>query len=133
MKKTQLARVLQERGTSIKELADAIGVSVRTIHNISCGSSKSLIARRKISNILRTKIWPDVEVTERVVTFMPGLEIEWPTAAKAREFAQELGSAAVRRGVTVGFTKPCSVTIEVDKPKRSAKSQNRKISGGSSE
>lgn len=135
MKKTQLARILRERGISIKELADAVGLSVRTIHNISCGNSKSLIARRKISNFLGAKIWPYVEVTERVLTLPLGTEFEYPKAEQARDAFDELTceltpGAVTRRGRVVIFNRPLVIAIEIEKPKCS-QSAKPKISGGS--
>ncbi len=111
-KKTKLHQVLRRRRISTRTLARSVGLNVRTIHNISCGSSRSQEGRQKITNFLGEQIWPDVPVTERKLVFSPEVEVESSTVKAAIEFAKQFPKNLVRRtGRIVNFSKPFSVII----------------------
>jgi transcriptional regulator with XRE-family HTH domain len=52
---------MSRHGVTTRELAAALGISVRTIHNISCKNSQSHSTRQKISDYLAANIWPDIQ------------------------------------------------------------------------
>jgi hypothetical protein len=59
-KSSRLREVLRRQGMTMRQLADVVGCSVRSIHNVSCGNSKSIKLRQTITNCLAANIWADI-------------------------------------------------------------------------
>ena len=133
-KRSRLFAILKQRGLPAKEFADSIGITVRTLHNVACGNSKSLLSRQKIVNALQVdQLWPGVFVTERVFTLPPGTEIEYPSVKAARDGVDELPPGSVNRsGRTLLFIQPVTVAIDIS-PAKSQRAKNRKMSASSVE
>jgi transcriptional regulator with XRE-family HTH domain len=137
MNERLLAQEQKKRGLSDEELAYLVGRNVRTIRNLKCGNSSSVALRQRITNILRTKIWPDIDVTEKVFVFRPGTNLELSPVSFARGWARMFNrlqpGVAVRQGQTIRFVRPIAVTFEIEPPLPGAADRNRKISSTSLE
>ncbi len=112
-----LAALLAKHGMSIKQLANALRYSPRSIHNLSCGNSKSRTARQKICNFFQESIW-GLEPTERAVVFPAGIEIDFSGhEADTREWLTELPDHVELRGTKLVFTRPAALLVVPDKAK----------------
>ncbi len=109
---SELQRILTEKQLKTAAVAHSIGLSVRSIHNVSCGSSKSRAARKKIQQFLQTQIWEDVPFTrEARLRFSLGDFLVFPTPAMAADFASELGTAGETIGRHVRIRVPVEMTF----------------------
>jgi transcriptional regulator with XRE-family HTH domain len=133
MKRSRLFEILKQRDLPAREFADLIGISVRTLHNVACGNSKSLVARQRITNALQTVVWAGVEVTERLFTFSPGTEMEFPSAKAALDGVDELPPGVVKwTGKVLTFIQPTTFAIQIQ-PEETQGAKNRNLSADSSE
>ncbi len=110
-----LAALLAKHGVSAKQLANAVRYSPRSIHNLSCGNSKSRTARQKICNFFQESIW-GLEPTEHAVVFPAGIEIDFSGhEADAREWLTELPDHVELCGTKLVFTRPAALLVLGDK------------------
>lgn len=104
---------MRRRGISAKQLGEAIGLSDRTIHNISCGNSQSRSAREKIADFFCETIWPEVRLSRSPLLLGPHVEIESRTLRQAKKFASQFPRGFVRRrGKIVYFLRELPVYID---------------------
>ncbi len=80
--------LIEKRGVTTKDVAHAAGITLRSLHNICCGSSKSRVARQKVSNFLAATIWPDIPSETVILTMPVDSEIADLTADQAMEIHQ---------------------------------------------
>ncbi len=85
-----LMEAIKRKRLTTRQVADSVGISVRTLHNISCGNKGSAATRQKITNLLSAQIWPGIEITESILRIPAGTIISWPNEAMKAEFLREL-------------------------------------------
>jgi len=56
---------LARRGLSFEELSSTTGYSVGTLHNLAGGHNRSAVAREKVQQFLRARIWPRTRRADR--------------------------------------------------------------------
>ncbi len=120
-KTTRLHQVLLIRGMTMRELADQLGLSLRTIHNIAASGVRSAHTRERISIFLKETIWKDLPV--RTLTIPGGAEFETESAEQAGRDAAEFGDSAKAVGNSVRFLKATAVVVAFPLPARANKRQ----------
>jgi transcriptional regulator with XRE-family HTH domain len=118
-KRTRLGQLLEQRGISAQELADAIGCSPRSIHNES-SKPKSLALRRKITAFLGVQVWDDVPICGIIHTFGLDNWLEFIDSKTARAWARRFnklqpGVAEARRR-EVRYRAPITVMLSLVRP-----------------
>lgn len=94
------------------QLAEGTGLSVRSIHNVSCGSSKSRVARERIQEFLQTQVWEDVPfIGSSQPRFESGTIFVFSNAEQAQQFASEIGSGGERREQFVRLSADLQLTL----------------------
>ncbi len=128
---------MDERGVSDEELAYLCRSDVRQIRNLKCGNNRSRVLRQKVTNILRTKIYPDVDVTKKVFVFSPGTDLDLSPVSAARGWIRMFNrlqpGVAIRQGRTIRFVRPIAVEFEVEPPTSRAAARKRKLAASSHE
>jgi lambda repressor-like predicted transcriptional regulator len=124
---------LIEQGRTFRDLSNTTGLAQTVISNTLSGRTANRRTRRAITNALGVQLWDDVPVTERLFTFPPGTEIEFPSENAARDGVREFPPGVARRtGIILTFVQPVTIEIEV-KPEETQSVKNRKISADSIE
>jgi transcriptional regulator with XRE-family HTH domain len=90
----KIKRAMAARGMGFEDLALAVGLKPRSLVNILNGSSRSRISQQAITNFCRIKIWPGLEVTERIVSLPDRTVIILPDDNSTLRFMQEAGAAS---------------------------------------
>jgi len=121
-----LMEVIKRKRLTTRQVADSVGISVRTLHNISCGNKASAATRQKITNLLSAQIWPGIEITESILRIPTGTIIRWPKASQTSEFLKEFGPVGteirknlvkllsdVRLRFTFNMSEPALTTAEI--------------------
>jgi transcriptional regulator with XRE-family HTH domain len=111
-----LREAMRERGTTPEDLARAVGISVRSLANLTSGSGKwpSRKSRRAVTDIFARRIWPDIPaVSGRLLRIPAGAEIEFDAAEQALEFARAFGASVTVQGRAVRFALPCRLSVSL--------------------
>lgn len=110
--RSRLQEVLAEKGISTAQLAEATGLSVRSIHNLSCkgGGKKSRSGCQRITNFLQVCIWPDCPL-ERQILLRPGDEIDLLFEQEAMTWEAALGDAVDRVGCLITLRKSVDLVL----------------------
>jgi lambda repressor-like predicted transcriptional regulator len=105
-----------QRGITFKDLAEQTGYSLATIHNLLSNTASMAKGRQAITNALQVdQLWPGVFVTERVLTFPSGTELEYPSVTAARKSTAELPTRSVNRnGRVVTFIQPLTFVFKIE-------------------
>lgn len=112
--RSRLQQILIEKQMRTSELAKGTRLSVRSIHNVSCGSSKSRVARDRIQQFLQTQVWEDVPfIGAAGVRFETGTIFVFSNILQAKEFAAEVGDGGERRGQYVRLSAHLQWTLNV--------------------
>jgi hypothetical protein len=102
-----LQQILSEKQLTTPELAKSTGLSVRSIHNLSCGSAKSRSSRQRIQQVLQMQVWDDVPfIPEARLRLAVGDFIVLPSAEMAAELANEIGKGGQQRGRHIRICEP---------------------------
>jgi lambda repressor-like predicted transcriptional regulator len=105
--------LLQRRGISRADLAQAVGISVRSLENVLSGYP-SKIARQRISALFGERnIWPGMATSGHLVRLPAGCEIEFTDEDQSLEFAKEFGANVTVRGRSVVFALPTRFIVEL--------------------
>ncbi len=129
--RSRLQQVLSEKQMTTTELAKNIGLSVRSIHNVSCGSSKSRAARHRIQQSLQVQVWDDVPfICASHVRFEAGTIFVFPALEFAKRFADEIGDAGERRGSHVRLATDIDWAFEIDGNASPARPSEKESAGG---
>ena len=104
-----------EKGITFSDLSRQSGLSKAAIHNLLTGSSTSRRGRQSISNALACSPWPDVLVSQSVVTLPVGTEIFFPTIDQTMKYAAAFAKHATRRGKAIVFMVATRLTFAVGK------------------
>ncbi len=106
---------MAKHGISTEQLASGIGYSPRSIHNLSCGNSKSRTARQKVADFFQESIWEGIEPAGRAVVFPAGVEVDFSGHDQAAlEWLDELPDSVQLRGSKLVFTKPAVLVVARD-------------------
>lgn len=84
---------MADKGVSVGDLAQAIGIKPRSLVNIINGSAQSRSAQQAITNFLQAdKLWPGIHITQRIVSLPAGSTIFLQTHQAAKEFKKQADS-----------------------------------------
>ena|ERR1700726_1642451 len=89
----KIKRALAARGMVLEDLAREVGLKPSSLTNILNGSARSRISQRAITNFVGSKIWPGVEVTEKVISLPAGAGIIFTDDDSAKRFKQDAGAS----------------------------------------
>lgn len=127
--RSKLQQILIEKQMKTSRLAKGTGLSVRSIHNVACGSSKSRAARERIQQFLQTQVWEDVPfIGASHVRFEAGTIFAFSDFEQAQKFAVEIGEGGEQRNRYVRLSADLRFTAvdapAFDKAEPRAKAEN---------
>jgi lambda repressor-like predicted transcriptional regulator len=105
---------IKKRGFTVKEVASAVGLSVRTLHNLASTNCKNRSARQRLSNFLCITIWPEHPADTAMVTFPENVHVTifGVSEQKAVELHEEFPDSTEISGGTVVLSKPVPLIFD---------------------
>jgi transcriptional regulator with XRE-family HTH domain len=105
---------MKRLGVTPAALASAVGINVRTLRNIACGSAPNRRARQAITTALGAEVWSGMLPADRRLNFECGSQTEFATVEDAKEWAREFPGHVRRRGKVVTYIRSASFVIFYD-------------------
>lgn len=96
----------------MRQLADVVGCSVRSIHNVSCGNSKSVRLRQAISNCLAANIWEDILSETVALNLAAGSEFIDPPENEIADLHRLFPDSTEIVGSNLRFIRPAEVIFD---------------------
>jgi transcriptional regulator with XRE-family HTH domain len=85
----RIRRAMAARGVGVGDLAQILGLKPRSLSNILNGSAQSRITQQSISNFFNQQFWPDIIVTERIVSLPARCVLILPNEKATADFIRE--------------------------------------------